>query len=390
MRLAFSAETVAFCLAHQLLEGSFMRAALRLLGTGLFVSLVVGACGGESDAGIDDQGVPIDDLPQLYAGAACKSVQSCFGALYSVFSGGEDCEKNYATALGDELPRLKQAIEQKKVVYDGTQVKACLAAIEKVGCNLSGEPAECTAAIDGTVEIGGDCELDAECKGSDTLCQVGAACPGKCAKKGLAGAACTHNSDCAAGLSCSEATEKCIQPAAEGAACEGGGVAPECAMGLFCLGSDDKAQKPGSCKNLTDGFSGKSGDACWFQGKPGCATDLRCIVEKVDTTTGQVDAKCGAPFGAGAACKIAIPDGCPTDQYCKVPTNAFAGTCTPRPKAGEPCAKLFDDDLCGADTRCESGTCKPRQKLGGQCSTDDVCFSENCVNDGCAPSGGCK
>ena len=91
-----------------------MRAALRLLGTGLFVSVVVGACGGESDAGIDDQGVPIDDLPQLYAGAACKSVQSCFGALYSVFSGGEDCEKNYATALGDELPRLKQAIEQKK------------------------------------------------------------------------------------------------------------------------------------------------------------------------------------------------------------------------------------------------------------------------------------
>jgi len=367
-----------------------MRAAMRLFGAGLSVSLLLGACGGDSDADIEGKGVPIEDVPKLYAGAMCKAFESCFGGLFGIFSGGESCSANYETAITDELPRIKQAIEGGTVVYDGTKIDACLSAIEKQGCSLQGEPAECTAALDGTVEVGGDCQLDAECKGGDTYCKVSGACPGKCAKKELAGGDCKGDSDCAAGLKCSEATNKCVTPAAEGAACEGGGTAPECGPGLFCIGSDDDGMKPGKCLTITEAFSGKSGDACFFEGKPACTTDLRCIVESVDTTTGKIVTACGAPYASGAKCKIAIPDGCPVDEYCKVPQNTFDGTCTKRPTAGQGCAKLFDDDLCAAGTRCEAGVCRSLQHLGAKCSVDDVCYSGHCVNGGCAPSGSCS
>lgn len=367
-----------------------MRAALRLFGTSLSISLLLGACGGDSDSGISGSAVPIEDVPKLYAGAVCKAYESCFGGMLQVFLGGESCQTNYETAIGDELPRIKQAIDGGTVVYDGKKVEACLSAIEKQGCSLEGEPAECTAAMDGTVEVGGDCQMDMECKGGDTHCKVAAACPGKCAKKELAGGGCDGDSDCAAGLKCSEATQKCIAPAAAGAACEGDGTAPECTPGYFCIGSNDEAKQPGTCKTFTEAFSGKSGDACFFDGKPACSSDLRCIVQSFDTTTTKIVTACGAPFASGAACKIAIPDGCPVDEYCKVPQNSIDGTCTPRPGAGQDCAKLFEDDLCAAGTRCENGVCRALQHLGAQCAIDDVCYSGNCVNGGCAPAGSCS
>lgn len=367
-----------------------MRAAFRWIGTGLSVSLLLSACGGDSDSGIQEKSVPIDDVPKLYAGAVCKAFKACIGDLYEVFSGGENCESNYETAITDELPRIKQAIEAGKVKYDGKKVDACMAAIEAKGCSLTGEPAECVAALDGTVEVGGDCEMDAECKGGDTHCKVSGACPGKCAPKELAGSDCDGDDDCAAGLKCSETTSKCIAPAGGGEACEGGGTAPECEPGLFCLGSDDDQKKPGACKTIAEGFSGKTGDPCFFEGKPACTTDLRCIVQSFDAGTGKIVTACGAPFASGAACKIAIPDGCPSGEFCDVPQNQLDGTCKPRPGAGQPCAKLFDDELCAAGTRCENGSCRALQHLGAQCTIDDVCYSGNCVNGGCAPAGSCS
>jgi hypothetical protein len=356
----------------------------------LSATLLTGACGGDSDSGIEDASVPIKDVPKLYAGAACKAFGACFGPVFEIFLGGESCESSYETAISDELPRIEQSIAAGKVVYDGKKVKACIAAIEARGCSMEGEPPECTAALDGTVEVDGDCELNAECKGGDTYCKVGAACPGKCAKKELAGADCGSDDDCAAGLQCSKATQKCFVPAAESAACEGGGSAPDCAPGFFCIGSDDDAKKPGACKTFADAFSGKSGDPCFFDGKPACTSDLRCIVESVDPVAGKIVTACGQPFASGAACKIAIPDGCPTGEYCKAEPDKFDGTCTARPKAGEPCGKMIDDDVCAADTRCENGTCRARQHLGGSCSEDDVCYSDNCSKGACVPGGGCS
>lgn len=368
-----------------------MKKAWRGIGIGVVGLAWLSACGGSSDSdGDGNSGVSIDEIPALYADAVCDASESCYGAVLDVFLGGESCRKTYETTLGDELPRLKQSIENGKVIYKGTKADACFAAIRARGCNLEGEPPECTAALDGTVDTGGDCELDAECKGSDAHCKVQGQCPGKCGPKELAGADCDGDSDCANGLACSKDTKKCYAPAALGQACGGGGTAPDCVPGAFCLGSDDDAKKTGTCKTFAEAFAGKSGDACFFDGKPACTADLRCIVQSVDTTTGKLTTSCGGTFPSGGACKLAVPDACPISEYCKVPANALDGTCTPRPKAGEPCATLLDDSLCAPDTRCEDGTCRPRQKLGGSCKTDDVCYSGHCQNGGCASAGSCS
>lgn len=361
------------------------------------VSLGLGAaaCGGSSDDGVSTgKNVPIEDVPKLYAGAACNAYESCVSpALLKVYLNGESCDTNVETTIADELPRIKQGIADGKIVYDGTKVEACMAALEALGCSLDEEPAECVAAINGTVAVGGDCEMDAECLGPGTYCKVDASCPGKCANKELAGATCDRNDNCAAGLQCSEDTQKCFVPAKKGEACGGGGTAPDCGPGTFCIGSDDDGKKPGTCMDSAEAFSGKQGDACFFGGKPACSADLFCVVSGIDTTTGTLQTKCDVAFGAGAACKPAIPDACPADQYCKITTPPFDGTCTPKPAAGEPCGKGLGDDppnICAPNTRCDGGTCRPRQHLGGQCQEDAVCFSENCVSGGCAPAGGCS
>ncbi|MBK7580029.1 MAG: hypothetical protein IPI67_07455 [Myxococcales bacterium] len=366
-----------------------MRKLIGLLGSTVCVSLLLGACGGDSDSGLGSKDVPIDDVPKLYADAVCKVSEKCLAGLAEVFSGGESCRGNYETAIGEELPRIKQAIEAGRVVYDGKKLDACLSAIAKRDCGASGEPAECTAAIDGTVAEGGDCQLDAECKGGNAYCKVGASCPGKCAPKELAGGPCKNESDCAGDLKCSETTQKCFVPATLDQACEGGGTAPECGGSLFCIGSEDEAKKTGTCKPFDQAFSGKKGEPCFFNGAPACTADLRCIVESYDATAGKLVTACGTGFAAGAACKVAIPDACPIDQFCKVPKDTIDGTCTPKPKAGEPCEPQFDNFVCAAGTRCEDGNCRPLQSLGAQCSVDDVCISGNCFNGGCAPSGGC-
>lgn len=359
------------------------------------VSLGLGAaaCGGSSDdGGSGGKNVPIEDVPALYAGAACKAFESCFGPLYTIFLNGESCTANVSTTISDELPRLKQAIEDGKVVYDGTKVEACMAAIEAEACSNGEEPADCVAALDGTVPVGGDCQMDAECQGGGTYCKVDAACPGKCANKEQAGATCDRDDNCAAGLGCSESTSKCFVPAKEGEPCGGGGTAPDCGPGTFCIGSEDEAKKTGTCMDSTAAFSGKQGDACFFGGKPACTEDLRCIVTGFDTSTGTIQTKCDVPFASGAACKPAIPDACPADQYCNITSPPLDGTCTAKPGAGQPCGKGLGDtaDVCAAGTRCDGGTCKARQHLGGQCQEDAVCYSENCVSGGCAPAGGCS
>ena len=348
-------------------------------------------CGGSSDGGgASSSTVAIDDVPKLYAQALCSAQKKCFGDVLDLFLAGESCTANFETAIGDELPKIKQGIDDGTVSYDGTKMQACFDAIAARGCNLEGEPPECTAAIDGTVAIGGDCQMNVECAGADTYCKSSGTCPGACAKREQAGSDCNHDDDCAAGLKCSGTTSKCVKPAAAGEACGGGGTAPDCQSGTFCVGSDDQGKVTGTCDTVDQAFSGKQGDECYFGGKPLCTTDLRCIVESVDTTTGSITAKCGPPVSSGAACKVSLVDACPADEYCKVPQNMLDGTCTPKPKSGEACVQVFEDPICGPGLRCDDGTCRPLQHLGASCAGDDVCYSGNCVGGGCVSAGGCQ
>jgi len=302
---------------------------------------------------------------------------------------GENCENLIETTVRDDLARVEQAIAAGKVRYDGHKLEACLDKLRTLGCKNAPEPAECTAAVDGTVAEGGECSMSAECAGGAMYCKTDAACPGRCAPLETAGGSCKRDSECAANLKCSEATSRCIRPAEVGEACEAG--APECQGGLFCIGSDNDAGRQGQCRTLKDGFSVGAGQPC-LQTAPFCEPSLRCVVESVNPSTGAITTRCAQPVASAAPCQLAYPDVCPGDQYCAIAGGASTGRCTAKPGNGQPCAMRTpnEDPICAPGTRCDSGTCRQLQKLGGSCQSDDVCYSGNCINSGCAPSGACE
>ena len=353
------------------------------------------ACGGSSDDGLtDDKGTPIDDVPELYAEATCTAVEACFGPAFETFNSGEDCRADAEIAVEDDLQRLKDAIDDGRVKYDGTKVKPCIDKLKGLSCAaLNGQqPEECEDVVDGTVENGGDCSMDAECQSEQAYCKAGNSCPGKCTPREAAGGACKRNSDCAVGLECSEDTDRCFKPAEEGQACRGTSE-PDCGPGLFCIGADDDTGASGTCQDINEVLSAKEGDACSFDKGPFCGAGLHCVIDGIDETKGELITTCRKTVGAGEACKLGFPDQCNDNEYCAAPPESFEGTCTPKPKDGEPCATSPADpesEICAPNTRCDGGTCRSRQKLGGSCQTDDVCYSENCVKGGCAPGGACE
>jgi hypothetical protein len=358
-----------------------------VLGIGALLSASA-ACGSTSDDGLTGRDISLADAPPAYAKAYCDLLRGCWGELLNVILPGEKCEDLMETRVRDELARVEQAIAAGKVRYDGSKLQACLDKLRTGGCANAPEPAECTAAVDGTVAEGAECSMSAECAGSASYCKTDASCPGRCAPLETAGGPCSRDSECAANLKCSQATSRCIRPAALGEACEAG--APECQGGLFCIGSNDSGRQ-GQCQTLKDGFSVSAGQPC-LQTAPFCEPSLRCAVESVNQTTGVITTRCAQPVASGAPCQLAYPDVCPNDQYCAIAGGASNGRCTAKPGNGQPCAMRTqtEDPICAPNTRCDAGTCRQLQKLGGSCQTDAVCYSENCINGGCAPSGACE
>jgi len=346
-------------------------------------------CGSTSEDGLTTDNVSLDEAPPLYAKAYCDLLRRCWGDLLPIILPGEDCEQLVETRVSDEFARVEQAIAAGKVRYDGTKVRACLDKLKTAGCTNPAEPPECIAASDGTVPEGGECSMSVECAGGATYCQTDGTCPGRCVPLETAGGTCRRDADCAPTLKCSETTQRCFVPAAVGEACEAG--APACQEGIFCIGSDNDAGRQGQCRTLTDGFSVGAGEAC-LQTAPFCEPSLRCVVESFNQATGTGVTRCAQPVASGAPCQLAYPDVCPGDQYCAVASGALTGRCTAKPGNGQPCARrtTTEEPVCAPGTRCDAGTCRQLQRLGGSCQSNNVCYSGNCINNGCAPSGACE
>jgi hypothetical protein len=348
--------------------------------------LLAGACG-SSDAG--DAGMSLEAVPGAYAAAACEAVTACLGSAVQLFLNGQDCEETTSRSVSDLLEGITDGLESGRVRYDGTHMAACLDALGAAGCDYDkvGDSPDCLAALDGTVEVGDDCDHSAECEGT-AYCRSSGSCPGKCARAEAEGGACTADSDCDRALECDESRGECFTPASAGDRC-GGGTEPECGPGLFCLGANDDDGTPGTCRRLTEVLSAREGAACDPALGPLCGPNLHCVILSV---TPAITAECRKGAASGAACAVGFPDPCPVAEYCKAPQGTLKGTCTDRPGAGDPCAAgPFGDpaDICAPGTVCDGGTCRTRQSLGGTCASDAVCLSEHCVARRCALDGGC-
>jgi hypothetical protein len=369
---------------------------IRLVPWALVFGLAA-ACGGGSNGGGEDAaggagdgaaGIPLAEVPARYAAAVCEVYTSCLGELLALFRPGEDCEKNTTVQLEEELAGLQARVDAGRIEYDGTKLQTCLDDVAATGCELLNEraPESCKAALRGTVAEAGDCQLDEECAGL-MYCKIEGSCPGQCTLLEQAGGPCTGNSDCVSGLSCGE-TGRCVAPAEPGESCKGG--EPDCSPGYVCLGNDDDANMPGTCKEIESTFSAMDGDDCSLDAKL-CAAGYVCQITRVDPVGGT----CAAKVGSGDACKAAFPDQCPDDEFCKLngnPLTPFDGTCTSKPEAGEACGKGLapEPNICAPYARCDDGVCREIAHLGEKCTVNATCYSEHCVGGACVAANSCK
>src|SRR5512141_188473 len=128
------------------------------------MALGTAACGSDR-AGASTIGLA--ELPPKLASALCAAYENCYGPVFSLFLNGSDCTTVTERRIQNgSFPRLQSSIDQGKVRYDGAEVQACLDSIAGRTCAelLERDTPECLGALDGTVELGGACELDEECK----------------------------------------------------------------------------------------------------------------------------------------------------------------------------------------------------------------------------------
>ena len=92
-----------------------------------------------------------------------------------------------------------------------------------------------------------------------------------------------------------------------------------------------------------------------------------------DALTANLPVDCHPPGGLPSGANCGNDFQCQSN-YCKTGSTR-CGTCTPRPKHGEPCTELCDYGL-----QCSSGTCAPFRKAGEACD----------INFDCAPSLACQ
>jgi hypothetical protein len=362
----------------------------RLVWVG-FVALLGAGCGGETGA-FTDAPIALGDLPPKYAAALCTAYERCMGSdLIKLFLNGADC-----TTLTEQRIRngsftmFQSEIDRGKMRYDSAKVQACLNAIASRTCATINDrdPPECLAAIDGTVDLDQGCTLDEDCKGIAFCQSTNNTCPGRCTSLLNAGLPCSKNDNCAPGLLCSEETKACVLPVGADQKCEYG--QPPCATGLVCLGKDDTAKTPGTCRASAQAFAADEGAACDPTKGQLCKTGLSCAVLNVTLVPVTITYQCvkTGSHAAGVACKVAFPDACASGNYCKTGALQLVdGVCAALPQTGEACGK---DSQCQTSTTCVNGTCRSLVANGVSCTGDAMCFSENCAAAVCEAKAACK
>lgn len=327
----------------------------------------------------------VEDVPALYADAFCDNVDTCGGPLIEAFLGGNDCVDIFGPAITDgQLPLWQAGIEAGTIAYDGSMVSACLREIDRLGCAAfnARDIEACVAVFTGTVAAGGVCNSNEECTGS-LYCDSGSACPGTCATRRAAGAACGDDETCTSGLTCEDG--ECTQPAALGAAC-GGDSAPDCALPGFCVGEDDDAGTPGTCRNIDDVFTASIGEPCDVENGVFCTGDASCALVEADFMTGATTWTCVAPSASGGSCNAGFPDPCPSGQGCDADifSGSLDGTCQALPNAGMPCADSFIGAACADGLSCVDETCASIARLGAACEVGEGCASGFCEAGVCS------
>lgn len=365
-----------------------MTTTLRILAAAAVALAAAAACGDDDGGG--DGGPAFEELPSLFAERICPELTSCFDRRTrdSLF-GPDGCEGRVTAQLEDgDFAYVADAIEAGRVTYDASQIEPCLSQVEGIGCELATvrvlEHEACERAFAGSVELGDDCNVDAECVGV-AFCKHEGACPGTCSELLGPGEPCEEDDDCEDGLACPDEAGTCTALVEEpGDAC-GGGVAGSCRADLVCVGDDEVLGTAGTCKTYDELFSAELGEPCDFDAGELCEVGTSCVVESV-AADGTTEIVCAEPVGSGEDCKFGVPSPCPIDEYCDadIMAGVVDGTCTALPTAGERCAQVPGTPPCAPGLLCDvDDRCHARNRLGQPCASDAGCASGNCVSGNC-------
>lgn len=325
-----------------------------------------------------------EDWPARLAQATCAALEDCYGSagLLADALSGRDCLTLNTNELQEsELNLLPDSVASGAVIYRPEGLDRCLADVRALGCEVRSRrlPASCTMVIAGTVALGEECVIDAECEG-DAFCDKGseASCPSRCTARGGEGAECRDSDDdqCKDGLVCPSQRDSSQPPITECAKLgeagnDCGGSAGACMPGLLCVNLLGTGMK---CWPVDDVQILDEGDTC-TPGEEQCRQGLVC--ESRTQTSGQ----CAPKVGAGESCRPAQPSQCPVTQYCSAQGAGQMGTCVDLPKNGEACVTSRSQP-CAEGLVCldEGGedVCRPRKRIGQDCSVHAECYTGYC------------
>lgn len=318
----------------------------------VLVLLVAGCTGGTG--GTAGGNVPKEQYNAEAYKAICAHYASC-----GIAKSTDTCFQYYQSLLGSYasvgLNFYDQAIEEKKIAYDGAAAARCLNGYASASCSLSAlltPAADCRSIYVGQVPVGSECRFGQCVPAAFCTSEVDGKCPGTCKARVQAGGAATSPAECEVGLAV--VSGKCAQPPKEGEACASPGTFSGCAAGLTCASDSKTCVKPKI-----------AGDACSTTSP--CDIFYSCVNGKC-TAPADVGEPCGAIGTSGLGCKLEL--------YCNA-TGADGGTCAQRTNEGQPCTSQTQ---CNFDLRCSKATpsaadktCHKPTALNGACTTTTDC-----------------
>lgn len=267
---------------------------------------------------------------------------------------------------------IPRAVSEGTVCFDLTERAACLAAVERDGCedrvfleNPFVWPTECASVVTAVVPPEGACAIDEECTSGSCFC-------GACAAPFDPPESCAEGA-CGTGFACNEALE-CVPAGGEGDACtrpfaERMGT---CRSNLLCV--DGVCHRPDEYRTASVGedcYSPRNEDdpLVWCQPGLACRFDV-----------GGEPGTCEAPLAEGELCEGGAHGICEPGTICQGP--AGEARCAPFAAVGEECFSSGLGDPCEAGSICALGEsrCEPLGDEGDPCSSGLDCYGF--CNDG--------
>ena len=308
----------------------------------------------------------------------------CDGARYR---DAAHCERELTCF---DLPELTAAAASGAVDYDPSKVGQCHEQFAKSPCtfgfflvtpSIYDVLQFCPGTLTPKSKAGASCSANGECS-AGLYCYKGAdySCPGTCKAFSQQGEDCTGSGRCADGLTCNS-SHQCVPQDAAGSSCTNfcnySVTCPEdqvCPTDIWCDVAAGKCQ------------TGRlEGEPCGAMGTGGTASTAVCAVHLWCDALGFGAGTCRKPSARGGPCNNELwpcVKGLHCVGYDPFGDTATLGTCQPPAPLGAACEAARD---CDAGLICTANHCQPPGAADAACNDDVDCQTGLvCLDSHCA------